>query len=256
MLISKSRALSSDAQIAHGFFGRRGGISQGIFTSLNCGPGSGDARSDVVENRRRVAEALAPQSDLLTLYQIHSGEAVTVRMPWNLGEGPQADAMVTNVPNLALGILTADCAPVLFADAQAHVIGAAHAGWKGAISGVTDAAIAAMERLGAKRERIASAIGPCISQTNYEVGAEFRERFLESDPALARFFIPSDKPRHFRFDLEDYVASRLASAGIAQIERVSRCTYASEDDFFSYRRATHRGEKDYGRQVSAIVMTG
>jgi len=242
--------------IAHGFFGRRGGVSQGIFASLNCGPGSGDVRSDVIANRRRVAEVLAPQSDLLTLYQIHSGEAVTVAAPWNLGEGPQADAMVTNVPNLALGILTADCTPVLFADAQAHVIGAAHAGWKGAISGVTDSTIAAMEKLGVKRERIVAAIGPCISQTNYEVGAEFRERFLECDPALARFFVPSDKLGHFRFDLEEYVASRLAGAGIAQVERVSYCTYAHEDDFFSYRRATHRGEKDYGRQVSAIVLTG
>jgi len=242
--------------IAHGFFGRRGGVSQAIFASLNCGPGSGDVRSDVIENRRRVAGALSLQSDLLTLYQIHSGEAVTVTAPWNLGEGPQADAMVTNVPNLALGILTADCTPVLFADTQAHVIGAAHAGWKGAILGVTDSAIAAMEQLGAKRERIVAAVGPCISQTNYEVGAEFRDRFLENDPALGRFFIPSDKPGHFRFDLEDYVAARLARAGIAQVERVSYCTYAHEDDFFSYRRATHRGEKDYGRQVSAIVLTG
>jgi YfiH family protein len=242
--------------IAHGFFGRRGGVSQGIFASLNCGPGSGDVRPDVIENRRRVSEALASHAGLLTLYQIHSGEAVTVTTPWNLGEGPQADAMVTNVPNLALGILTADCAPVLFADAGAHVIGAAHAGWKGAISGVTDSAIAAMERLGAKRERIVAAVGPCISQTNYEVGAEFRDRFHQTDSTLARFFVPSDKPGHFRFDLEDYVASRLASAGIAQMERVSRCTYAHEDDFFSYRRATHRGEKDYGRQVSAIVLTG
>lgn len=256
MLILKSPALSSGTHIAHGFFGRRGGVSQGIFASLNCGPGSGDVRSNVIENRRRVAEVLSPQSDLLTLYQIHSGDAVTVTAPWNLGEGPQADAMVTNVPDIALGILTADCAPVLFADAEAHVIGAAHAGWKGAISGVTDEAIAAMERLGARRERIVAAIGPCISQANYEVGAEFRERFLETDSALARFFVSSDKPGHFRFALEDYVASRLARAGIAQVERVSRCTYASEDDFFSYRRATHRGEKDYGRQVSAIVLTG
>jgi YfiH family protein len=256
MLILKSPILSNSTHIAHGFFGRQGGISQGIFASLNCGPGSGDTRADVIENRRRVAKALSPQSDLLTLYQIHSGEAVTVTAPWNLGEGPQADAMVTNAPNLALGILTADCTPVLFADAEAHVIGAAHAGWKGAISGVTDSTIAAMERLGAKRERIVAAIGPCISQTNYEVGAEFRDRFLESDPALARFFIPSGKPRHFRFDLEEYVASRLAGAEIARIERVSHCTYANEADFFSYRRATHRGEKDYGRQVSAIVLTG
>ncbi len=255
MLILKSPALSSSAHIAHAFFGRSGGVSQGIFASLNCGPGSGDGRPDVIENRRRVAEALASGSDLLTLYQIHSGEAVTVTAPWNLGEGPQADAMVTTVPNLALGILTADCAPVLFADTEARVIGAAHAGWKGAISGVTDSAIAAMERLGAKRERIVAAIGPCISQANYEVGAEFRDRFLQTDSTLARFFVSSHKSGHFRFDLEEYVASRLASGGIARIERVSCCTYAHENDFFSFRRATHRGEKDYGRQVSAIVLT-
>jgi YfiH family protein len=240
--------------VSHGFFGRRGGVSKGIFASLNCGPGSGDERADVIENRKRVSDALSPGAPLLTLYQIHSGNAVTVTAPWNIGEGPQADAMATNVPNIALGILTADCAPVLFADPQAKVIGAAHAGWKGAISGVTDSTIAAMEALGAKRDRIFAAIGPCISQTNYEVGPEFRERFLESDSGFARFFIPSDKLDHFRFDLEGFVAKRLDSAGLAGVEHLSTCTYAAEDDFFSFRRATHRDEKDYGRQVSAIVL--
>jgi len=240
--------------VSHGFFGRRGGVSTGIFASLNCGPGSGDERADVIENRKRVSDALSSGAPLLTLYQIHSGNAVTVTAPWNIGEGPQADAMVTNVPNIALGILTADCAPVLFADAEAKVIGAAHAGWKGAISGVTDSTIAAMEALGAKRNRIAAAIGPCISQTNYEVGPEFRARFLESDSSFARFFTPSDKPDHFRFDLEGFVAQRLDAAGLASVERLSTCTYAAEGDFFSFRRATHRGEKDYGRQVSAIVL--
>jgi len=252
MLILTSPALSTP-HISHGFFGRAGGVSQGIFASLNCGPGSGDARADVLENRRRVGAALAPDAALLTLYQIHSAEAVTVTAPWGIGEGPQADAMATNLPDLALGILTADCAPVLFADAQAGVIGAAHAGWKGALGGVTDAAIAAMEALGARRERIAAAVGPCISQANYEVGPEFREHFA---PADARFFAASSRDGHFRFDLEAYVAMRLTAADIASVERLSVCTYAREDDYFSFRRATHRGEKDYGRQVSAIVLGG
>jgi YfiH family protein len=240
--------------VSHGYFGRRGGVSKGIFASLNCGPGSGDERADVIENRRRVADTLSLGAPLLTLYQIHSGKAVAVTAPWNIGEGPQADAMVTNVPNIVLGILTADCAPVLFADPEAKVIGAAHAGWKGALGGVTDSTISAMEALGAKRNRIAAAIGPCISQANYEVGPEFRSRFLEGDSAFARFFVPSNKPDHFRFDLEGFVAQRLDAAGLASIERLSTCTYAAEDDFFSFRRATHRGEKDYGRQVSAIVL--
>jgi YfiH family protein len=225
--------------VTHGFFGRSGGVSEGIFASLNCGPGSGDARAAVTENRLRVSQVLGGR--LLTLYQIHSAEAVVVTEPWE--QGPQADAMATGVPGLALGILTADCAPVLFADAEARVIGAAHAGWKGALGGVTESAIAAMERLGARRAHIAAAIGPCISQANYETGPEFRERFD------AKFFAGRN------FDLEAYVAERLAAAGIASVERLDACTYAREDDFFSYRRATHRGEKDYGRQVSAIVLT-
>jgi polyphenol oxidase len=255
MLILTARTLATP-RVAHGFFGRTGGVSKGIFASLNCGPGSGDVRTDVIENRRRVAEVLSPGTNLLTLYQIHSAEAVEVETPWNTGEGPQADAMVTNVPSLALGILTADCAPVLFADAEAGVIGAAHAGWKGALFGVTDSAIAAMERLGARRNRIAACIGPCISQANYEVGAEFRERFVDAAPSNARRFVASDRADHFRFDLEGYVAARLEAASLARMERVTACTYAREDDFFSFRRATHRGEKDYGRQVSAIVLTG
>lgn len=224
--------------VPHGFFGRAGGVSTGIYASLNCGPGSSDARADVTENRRRVSQALG--GTLLTLYQIHSAQAVMVTEPWE--HGPQADAFATNVTGLALGILTADCAPVLFADVEAGVIGAAHAGWKGALAGVTDAAIAAMESLGAQRSRIAAAIGPCISQANYEVGPEFRARFD------SKFFAG----RHF--DLEGYVAERLADAGIATVARLSACTYARESDFFSYRRATHRGENDYGRQVSAIML--
>lgn len=255
MNITRTAKLSSD-RIAHGFFGRKGGVSEGIFTSLNCGPGSGDERTNVVENRRRVTEALGGASALLTLYQIHSPNVVTVTTPWNIGEGPQADAMVTREKNIALGILTADCAPVLFADIDAGVIGAAHAGWKGALGGVTESTVAAMESLGAKRDRIAAAIGPCISQANYEVGPEFRDRFAEVDSRNIRFFVPSDRKYHFQFDLEGYVAERLATAEIGSIERLSTCTYASEADCFSFRRATHREEKDYGRQVSAIMLKG
>jgi YfiH family protein len=242
------------SNIVHGFFGRRGGASQSIFASLNCGPGSGDARADVIENRRRVAEALGAGAQLITLYQIHSPNVATVAAPWNIGEGPQADAMVTNAPDVALGILTADCAPVLFADADAGVIGAAHAGWKGALGGITDSTLQAMEALGARRQRIVTAIGPCISQTNYEVGPEFRDKFAEIDSRNARFFSPSDRVHHFRFDLEGYIRERLQAAQIGSIECLSTCTYASEADFFSFRRATHRDEKDYGRQVSAIVL--
>jgi hypothetical protein len=243
--------------IAHGFFGRTGGVSEGIFASLNCGPGSGDERGNVIENRRRALVELSadPDAKLLTLYQVHSADAVIVREPWEIGKGPHADAMATNVPGLALGILTADCAPVLFADAEAGVIGAAHAGWKGAISGVIESAIAAMETLGAKRGRIAAAIGPCISQANYEVGPEFPTRFRDADPANARYFVPSDRPEHFRFDLPGYVIARLQSAGLTQVETINSCSYADEPSFFSFRRATHRGEKDYGRQVSAILLS-
>ena len=248
----RSSNLESEA-IAHGFFSRTGGVSEGIFAGLNCGPGSSDERAAVSENRRRVAEALSPGATLLTLYQIHSAEVVTVTAPWD-ADRPQADAMVTDRPNLALGILTADCAPVLFADAEAGVIGAAHAGWKGAISGVTDSTVAAMEKLGADRGRINAAIGPCISQSNYEVGAEFRERFLEPDPSNTRFFIESDKAGHFRFDLQGYVEERLRMASVFSIESLKACTYTSEN-FFSFRRATHRNEEDYGRQVSAIMLT-
>lgn len=238
--------------IAHGFFGRTGGVSTGIFASLNCGPGSGDHRATVIENRRRVSDALGAQ--LINVHQIHSGTAVTVSEPWPLGDGPKADAMVTKTPGIALGILTADCAPVLFVDPEARVIGAAHAGWKGAFGGVLEATLTAMEGLGGARARIRAAIGPCISQENYEVGPEFRARFVEADPANAQYFIASERTGHFRFALEAYVAGRLAAAGLSQIERLGACTYALSGEFFSFRRTTHRGEPDYGRQVSAIAL--
>jgi len=249
MLVLRAKNLSA---VAHGFFGRQGGVSTGIFASLNCGPGSGDDRQSIIENRRRAMAELG-DGKLATLHQIHSPNVVTVTQAWDMGQGPQADAMATNVPGIALGILTADCAPVLFADTEARIIGAAHAGWKGAISGVIESTLEAMEKLGADRARIAAAIGPRISQKNYEVGPEFRARFLDADSANARFFIPT--PDHFHFDLEGYTAARLAAAGIGNIEPLSACTYARADDFFSFRRATHRKEGDYGRQVSAIMLT-
>lgn len=252
MLILTADTLSVPG-IAHGFFGRTGGVSTGIFTSLNCGPGSGDERASVIANRRRVAEALA--ADLINVHQIHSGTAVTVTEAWALGEGPKADAMVTDRPGIALGILTADCAPVLFADPQAGVIGAAHAGWKGAFGGVLEATLEAMEALGAERGRVRAAIGPCIAQPAYEVGPEFRERFVAADPANAQYFIASERAEHFRFNLEDYVAARLGTAGAGQIARLSACTYTRDGDFFSFRRTTHKGETDYGRQISAIALS-
>jgi YfiH family protein len=238
--------------IAHGFFGRSGGVSDGIYSSLNCGPGSDDAAEHVSENRRRVQQSLGAKS-LNTLYQIHSPNVVTVREGWT--QGPQADGMVTATPGIAIGILTADCAPVLFADPQARVIGAAHAGWKGALGGVLEATLAAMEALGAQRGRIAAAIGPCISQANYEVGPEFRARFIAASAGNDRFFVPSVRAEHHRFDLEGYVSERLSGAGVDKIARLAACTYARAADFFSFRRTTHRGEKDYGREISAILLS-
>ncbi len=256
MLVLEAANLVHVDGIAHGFFGRRGGVSEGVYGSLNCGPGSRDARERVVENRARALERLARgrAATLVTAYQIHSAEAVIVARPWDIGAAPQADAMATNVPGLALGILTADCAPILFADREARVIGAAHAGWKGALQGVIGATVAAMKQLGAAPERISAAIGPAISQAHYEVGSEFRTRFMDSDVANAQFFVASPRPDHWQFDLEAYVAQRLAKEGVDNVERLSACTYAREDDFFSFRRTTHRGEADYGRDISAIML--
>jgi YfiH family protein len=242
-----------DPRLAHGFFGRPGGVSKGVYAGLNCGPGSGDDRAAVLENRRRAMEALGGPT-LVTCYQIHSATCVTVAEPWALGEAPQADAMVTNRPGLALGILTADCAPVLFADAEAGIIGAAHAGWKGAISGVTDSVIAAMEGLGASRDRIRCAIGPCIAQASYEVDGAFRERFLAAASRNERFFQRGTREGHFHFALEAYVAQRLVDAGVSDTVPLGRDTYADSELFFSFRRATHRSESDYGRDLSAIVL--
>jgi YfiH family protein len=239
---------------AHGFFGRQGGVSTGLYESLNCGPGSQDAAEAVAENRRLVCAALAPQSALVSLSQIHSPIVHTLcAAP---PQRPEGDAMVTATPGLALGILTADCAPVLLADHKAKVIGAAHAGWKGALGGVLEATLEAMEKLGASRTRIAAAIGPCISQDNYEVDFNFRDRFLELGLKHRRFFVPSDKEGHYRFDLPAYAAHRLTAAGLTSLETLGICTYPPENGFFSFRRTTHAKEADYGRQISAIILTG
>lgn len=239
-------------RIVHGFFGSTGGVSTGLYDSLNCGPGSKDDPEAIKENRHRVAQALGREAELVTLSQIHSNTVHTMPV-WEAR--PAGDAMVTATPGLALGILTADCAPVLFADTKARVIGAAHAGWKGALSGVLEATVAAMEKLGAQRVRIAAAIGPCISQQNYEVGFDFRDRFLEDGGLrMRKFFVPSDKEGHYRFDLESYAAHRLALAGVESVEKLGVCTYPAENGFFSFRRTTHAQEPDYGRQVSAILI--
>ena len=251
MLILRAASLST---VTHGFFGRQGGVSQGIYAALNCGPGSRDRPDSVRENRARVIAALAPSAKLATLSQVHSARVVPVAAAFETP--PQADAMVSATPGIALGILTADCAPVLFADREAGVIGAAHAGWKGALGGVVEATLDAMKTLGAKRSRVAAAIGPCISQAHYEVGPEFIAGFTTADPANGDFFRPSPRADHHHFDLGGYVLRRLEKAGIAAAERLAACTYAREDDFFSFRRATHRGEPDYGRQIAVIALTG
>ena len=251
MQILRAENFSGLSAISHGFFGRSGGVSRGIYESLNCGLGSTDDTTHVIENRRRVQFALGAGA-LCTLYQVHSAKAVTVDKPWITG--PEADAMATRTKGIALGILSADCAPVLFADSEAGVIGAAHAGWKGALGGVVESAISAMQQLGARRPRIAAAIGPCISQANYEVTDAFRERFVEADPTNERFFGAGSRAGHRQFDLDGFVADRLKRAGVDNVSRLSRCTYAHESEFFSFRRATHRRETDYGREISAIVL--
>jgi YfiH family protein len=237
----------------NGFLGRAGGVSTGIYAGLNIGLGSDDDRETIMENRRRATEGLMPGSELVTVHQVHSADVVTVTGPMPLDQRPQADAMVTDRTNLLLGILTADCVPVLFHDPQAHIIGAAHAGWKGALAGVTDNVITAMEALGADRGHIACAIGPCIAQASYEVDVAFRTRFVDADPANDRFFA-AGKPDHFQFDIEAYVAERLHAAGISKIDKLGLDTYVHEDRYYSYRRSCHRGEAGYGRQISLIGM--
>ncbi|BBD99777.1 peptidoglycan editing factor PgeF [Sphingobium amiense] len=239
--------------VPHGFAGRWGGVSGGVHAGLNVGLGSEDEREAVLRNRDLAVNALLPGATLVTARQVHSPDVVTVRDAIDEADRPAADAMVTDRAGLALGILTADCVPVLFADMAAGVVGAAHAGWKGAIAGVTDATVAAMEALGARADRIACAIGPCIGRASYEVDDAFAARFAQADAANERFFTPG-RPGHQQFDIAAYVAARLAAAGIGRIAMLDEDTYSQPDRFFSYRRACHRGESDYGRQISMIAL--
>ncbi|HET9427398.1 MAG TPA: peptidoglycan editing factor PgeF [Allosphingosinicella sp.] len=239
--------------IPHGFLGRRGGVSKGICAGLNVGWGSGDDRAAIAENRRLAIAAVAPGARLVTVHQIHSADAIAATAPWPDEDRPPADAIVTDRPGLALGILTADCTPVLFADPEARIIGAAHAGWRGAFCGVIDSTLAAMEDLGADRSRIRAAVGPVIARRSYEVDEAFHNRFVEADPANDHFFT-TGRPGRFQFDLEAYVLARLAAAGVARVEALGLDTYSDPDHFYSYRRSTHRGEPDYGRQISLIAL--
>ncbi|MCA0399421.1 MAG: peptidoglycan editing factor PgeF [Proteobacteria bacterium] len=243
------------AGVRHAFFTREGGVSEGVYAGLNGGIGSADNPDHVRENRARMAAYLgvAPEK-LLSLYQIHSANALLVDENWPLSARPQADAMVSAAPGFALGVGAADCGPILFADAEAGVVGAAHSGWKGAIGGVLEATIERMIEAGARRERIIAALGPMLSQENYEVGPEFEAQFLAEADANARFFRPGAKAGHPHFDLPGYIVHRLAGAGIAEIDNLGLCTYADEARFYSYRRKTHRGEADYGRLIAAIVL--
>lgn len=253
MLIT-SPALSSPG-IRHAFFTREGGVSSGIYASLNGGVGSADDAAAVATNRARMAEALGVAPDrLLSLYQIHSATVVTVDGPWCAAGRPKADALVTRTPGLALGVASADCGPVLFADGRAGVIGAAHAGWKGAVGGVLEATIAGMEALGAARSDIVATLGPTIGPASYEVGDEFIRRFTDEDERNARYFRPAERENHAMFDLPAFIVARLRAAGIRDANSLDLDTYADPARFYSYRRATHRGEPDYGRLISAISL--
>jgi len=249
-------ALLSIPGIRHAFFTRDGGVSDGFYATLNAGLGSRDAPERVAENRARMAAALgvAPER-FVTAYQVHSPNVVVATEPWSRADAPRADAVVTRVPGLAVGVTTADCGPLLLADAEAGVVGAAHAGWRGALAGVAEAAVAAMEELGAFRRRIVVALGPMIRQPNYEVGPDFVARFAVEDPGSDRFFTPAARAGHAMFDLAGYIAARLQHAEVGRIEDLDHCTYADPARFFSYRRSTHRAEADYGRHISAITLS-
>lgn len=253
----ESQRLSDLSGIRHAFFTRAGGVSSGIYADLNGGIGSQDEPANVEENRRRMAKALdVVPARLMTLYQIHSPDVVVVDAPWHVEARPKADAMVTKMPGIALGVTAADCGPVLIADANARVIGAAHAGWKGALTGVIESMVDAMEALGAARKDMIAALGPMIRQRNYEVGPEFMARFELADPDNARFFAPAARSGHAMFDLAGFIQRRLQAAGVQSIDDLGLCTYADEARFYSFRRATHRKEPDYGRHVHAIVLEG
>ena len=247
--------LSELAGVTHGFFTRNGGVSEGVYTSLNCGAGSGDTLEHVRKNRATVAEALGAKPEaLVTAYQIHSPQAVVVKKPWDMKEAPQADALVTDVPGIAVGVLTADCLPILIADARQGVIAAIHAGWKGAFDGVIEAAISCMLQLGASTHDMFCAIGPAIEQKSYEVGPEFYARFLQQDIVNTRYFLPAAREAHYMFDLKGYAEGRLTHAGVPTINILAHDTCSDENTFFSFRRATLKKEPVYGRQISAICL--
>jgi YfiH family protein len=252
MIQAPTLALSG---IRHAFFTRESGVSGGLYATLNGGVGSRDDAGHVAENRARMAAALdvAPNC-LLTAYQIHSPHVVVAEAPWPIESRPRADAIVTRTGGLAIGVSTADCGPILLADPVARVIGAAHAGWRGALAGVAEAAVAAMERLGAERSQIRAALGPMIRQDNYEVGPDLMARFASEDSGSERFFRPAARDGHALFDLGGYIAARLERAGVRQIEDLGLCTYAEPARFFSFRRTTHRAEADYGRHINAIAL--
>ncbi|KQP42706.1 polyphenol oxidase [Methylobacterium sp. Leaf104] len=253
----ESPDLSGLPGIRHAFFTRRGGVSEGIYAALNGGLGSNDAPDHVAQNRGRMSRHLGVAEDaLVSLYQVHSPEVVVVEAPIALADRPQADGMVTRVPGLALGIATADCGPILFADPHNRVVGAAHAGWKGALGGVIERTVAAMEGLGAERGRIVAVLGPTIAQPSYEVGPDFIARFRAEAPGFERFLGTGARADHAQFDLPGFIRARLAEAGVGQAGDLGRCTYADPDLFYSYRRTTHRAEPDYGRLISAITLAG
>jgi YfiH family protein len=250
----ESPLLSAIPGLHHAFFDREGGVSEGIYAGLNGGIGSRDDPAHVMENRRRMAEQMGvPPSHFLSVHQIHSPDAVIATGPWDIATRPKADAIVTRTEGLAIGVTAADCGPVLFADPKARVIGAAHAGWKGALSGVVEATVEAMEKLGAERASIVAAIGPLIRQPSYEVGNEFVERFVEADAENSLYFLPAAREGHAMFDLAGFIRGRLENAGVLMIDDTGIDTY-SDQRFFSYRRSVHRKEADYGRHVHAIVL--
>ncbi|KZL18061.1 Laccase domain protein YfiH [Pseudovibrio axinellae] len=248
--------LEAMQRISHGFFTREGGVSEGIYKGLNVGLGSDDNREHVLENRRRVANKLGTTPEkLVTPYQVHSAKVLSVSAPFTEQDDKRADALVTKTPDLAIGILTADCGPVLFADPTTGVIGAAHSGWKGAVDGILPNTIEAMQKLGANPAHITAVMGPMISQEAYEVGPEFMAHFLDRSAANECFFIPSAKADHAMFDLPAFIKAQLDGFGLKQVIDVNRCTYCDADSFFSYRRTTHNKESDYGRQISTIMLT-
>ena len=253
-MMLKSSLLSAVPGLRHAFFSRAGGVSEGIYSGLNGGIGSDDNPAHVAENRRRMAAALRVHPErLLTVFQIHSPDVAVASVPWDATERPKADAIVTRAEGLAIGVTAADCGPILFADPKARVIGAAHAGWKGALTGVVESTVEAMEKLGAERGDIVAAIGPLIRQPSYEVGPEFVERFVEADAENALYFLPSARTGHGMFDLAAFIRKRLENAGVLMVDETGVDTYADER-FFSYRRSVHRKEADYGRHVHAIVL--